>query len=262
MVVKYLRARSLTSQVLKLISYLMRPVARRGSSWWLISTELKYGGPIMMVRQTGGKNDSRSSEAGRVPEWAKKFKQRYNPKIVDDSKHFGKGIVEVGGDRMSIHRYAFVYSKYLRRFLSSSDIVVVEVGILGGGGLAIWADLFPRARVCGFDLDPRNFKYNESKLLSRGAFKNNQPEVHQFDQYDDNRNLVEKILNGDRINICIDDGDHSNDAITCTIRSMLPHMAPDFVYFVEDNREVHTDLRQKFPELRIRNFGNMTVLTP
>ena len=255
----------LISGILKLISRMMKPVAGRGSSWWLIATELKYGGPIMMARQTGGKDDPRNHEAGQVPEWAKDFRQRFNPMIADEGElqHYREeGIVEIGGDRMAIHRYAFVYSRHLKKFLSMSDIVVAEIGILGGGGLAIWADLFPNGRICGFDLDPNNYRHNENRLLSRGAFKNKPPEVYQFDQYDDNRRLVEKILNGDKINICIDDGDHSSDAIICTIRSMRPHLAEDFVYFVEDNREVHTELRQKFPELRIRNYKQMTVLTP
>ena len=51
--------------------------------------------------------------------------------------------------------YAKYYSKYLTKYLdeakidSNQRLVIAEVGILRGNGLAIWCDLFPEFKDSG-----------------------------------------------------------------------------------------------------------------
>jgi len=54
------------------------------------------------------------------------------------------------------HGYGKCYAEFLKPLLMNLEnqhITLVEIGILNGSGLAIWCDLFPRARVIGFDID-------------------------------------------------------------------------------------------------------------
>ena len=143
-----------------------------------------------------------------------------------------------GGDRMLFHGYAKNYSKYLKMFDQDRKLIVAEFGILRGNGLAIWCDLFPNARVLGFDIDTSNFEDNKQYLLDRGAFSSNFPEIHTYDLFVPSRDLLGQILEGDKIDICIDDGCHLNEAILCTMKSVMPHINEKFVYFVEDNKTV------------------------
>ena len=62
-----------------------------------------------------------------------------------------------GGDRMLFNGYAKDYSRYLKSFDCDRRLIVAEFGILRGNGLAIWCDLFPNARVLGFDIDTSHF---------------------------------------------------------------------------------------------------------
>jgi hypothetical protein len=72
-----------------------------------------------------------------------------------DDRKPGKKIM--GGDRMAgMHQYAEHYAKELTRLLGrkpDGDLVIAEVGILKGTGLAVWCDLFPKAIVLGLDID-------------------------------------------------------------------------------------------------------------
>ena len=42
----------------------------------------------------------------------------------------------------------------------------------------------------------------------------------------------------------------------------MPLLADEFVYFVEDNAEVHSAIRERFPDYRVENEGELTVVRP
>jgi hypothetical protein len=75
------------------------------------------------------------------------------------------------------------------------------------------------------------------------------------------RELLGGILIGNRIDICIDDGLHSRDTILTTMKSVLPHLADDFVYLIEDNRHVHKDIEALYPDLALDRAGELTVVS-
>jgi hypothetical protein len=200
---------------------------KRGTPEWLVLAELKYGGLQKEVprRKVSGSDPRTPSEliAGGM----------------------------IGGDRMSAnhHGYARKYAQYLAPFLERdpAELTIVEVGILKGTGLAMWADLFPRARIIGLDIDLSHFRDNLGFLKSLNAFAHRDVVVHELDQFRDNADYLGQILGGASIDVMIDDGFHSEETILKTLESARPHLAQRFVYFVEDNDKVGKLLRSSYP---------------
>ncbi len=217
------------------LPYLLRR-PDRGTADWLIRTEVVYGGFV-----TG------------LPRHKVSPLDRRSPTELA----FG-GMT--GGDRMLHNGYAEIYAHYLRPFLDAEDLALAEFGILTGGGLAIWCDLFPTARVLGFDIDLAYFNANRARLIRRGAFARNSPEVQEYDQLADGSNKLASILAGKTLDIVIDDGLHSLDAIVRTWWSVRPHLSQCFVYFIEDHDGLLDQCRAEFSGFDCRSSGMMTVI--
>lgn len=216
----------------------MWPQANIGTARWLAQREINYGGFVTNV-----KRDKVSDKDPRKKE-----------EIVTGGM--------TGGDRMYNHLYASKYSKYLKQyFKGTKQIALAEVGILKGSGLAIWCDLFPEGRIMGFDIDLSHTKNNMEFLVSKGAFKQNKPELFEFDQYNDNIELLRPIVNGEKIDIVIDDGFHSETTILNTFKSFQPYLAENFVYIVEDNEEVVNVIKKIYPHYQYDYANRLTVIT-
>ena len=211
-----------------------------GSPDWLIATEAYYGGYLTNIhRRKVSDLDDRSPE-----------------KIATGGM--------TGGDRMYHHGYAPHYSHYLNRFFKDnnfSEMVVCEIGILKGTGLAIWCDLFPNNRILGLDIDISHTSENLDNLLSLGAFKKGKPELYEFDQLNPDTKFIKKILKNKKISICIDDGLHSEVAIMTTIKCIRPFLDKNFVYFIEDNSKISKTIRSQYKEFKITAIGELTILT-
>ncbi len=208
-----------------------------GSAAWLIQREVTYGGLITDVPRT--------------------LVSPLDPRTRDQLAIGGM----TGGDRMLHNGYAPVYAQYLRHFLLQEPLTLAEFGILKGSGLAIWCDLFPRSRIVGLDIDPSHFDHNMPSLLRRGAFTNNQPSVHKYDQLVDGTDILADILGGVKLNIVIDGGLHSLEAISLTFRSVQPHLAERFVYFIEDYAGLLEQCGDLFKGYNARAYGLMTVIS-
>lgn len=169
------------------------------------------------------------------------------------------------------HNYAPAYAKELGEFKSEpstlesrSRLTIVELGILRGIGLAIWCDLFPNARVIGLDVDLSHYLGNVRALEERGAFKNNKPDVFEFDELaspDANQRQIAFALGRSRIDIMIDDALHRESCIMKAMQEFMPFMAPRFLYFVEDNFRVHVPIKRAFPKLAVRTYEELTVVS-
>lgn len=155
--------------------------------------------------------------------------------------------------------YAGVYAAHLPD--TDRQLTIVELGILRGIGLAIWCDLFPKARVIGLDVDLSHFHENHEALVAKGAFRDNKPEVHEYDELaPGNPVLIRNILNGDSIDICIDDALHYDAAILGAMRDLMPFMRDGGVYFVEDNFKVHHKIAKAYPRNKVLAVAEMTVI--
>jgi hypothetical protein len=162
---------------------------KRGSAGWLIRSEINYGGYVNNVA------------------W-----RRESPHGPAFLSHM------IGGDRMSLahHGYAPIYARYLAPFIGARNLTVAEFGILKGTGLAIWCDLFPDARVIGFDIDLSYFEEDRDALVKRGGFGRNQPDLHEYDQFVSGRERLGQILGSSTLDIVMDDGYHSTKSIVTT----------------------------------------------
>lgn len=144
---------------------------------------------------------------------------------------------EWGGDRMdpNAHNYGPTYENYLSKLFPVHTHLptIVEVGILKGTGLAMWASLFPNSPIYGFDIDPSVYLDNRVHLKSLG-FNETNVQVQTMDQLNDNTQLILEKLAGRKASIVVDDGLHTPKAANNTFNSMLPSLADKFVYFIED----------------------------
>ncbi len=213
--------------------------SKPGTRSWLVERELRYGGYV-----TDLKRYQISDLDGRTL-------KRTDPGMT-------------GGDRMSPrrHDYGRIYARYLRPFLESgAPVTLAEVGVLQGTGLAIWSDLFPNGRIIGLDIDLTHFESNLGQLSRLGAFEAQNHEVHLFDGFVDNSQYLAQVLQGDLADIVIDDASHANESILATFESFRPHLARKFAYFVEDNKDAHSELIRRYPQYRVNSFGEITVVT-
>lgn len=168
-----------------------------------------------------------------------------------------------GGDRMNRHGYALKYASYLKKYLRKPHIVLVEVGILCGTGLAIWCDLLKRATIIGLDIDPSHFYKNRAHLCDLGAFRKNSPHIYEFDQLSSQMDpTLKSILTRDGIDIVIDDGLHTDEAILRTMEQLKPFLKQDWVYFIENSTTAGALAERCFPGCNIDCEGELTVVSP
>ncbi len=219
------------------LPYLLQRKPPVGSAEWLTRSEVAYGGYV-----TGVVRRRVSPLDGRTPE---------------QLAFHGM----TGGDRMLHHGYCAIYARHFSQFVGKTGLTVAEFGILKGTGLAIWCDLFPDARVLGFDIDLTHFEENLPRLVQRGAFKRTTPELHEYDQLVESSQQLGTILKGAKLDVVIDDGLHSVDAIVKTWRSVRPHLAGRFVYFIEDYDGLLSAVGSQFEGFKTASDGMMTVVS-
>ena len=142
-----------------------------------------------------------------------------------------------GSDRMALdaNAYATPYSKLLRTN-DYSPSSILEIGILNGSGLAVWSAAFPEAKLFGIDLSCRPVMENLPGLMDRGAFKRGAPKLLEMDvRRPDGRRIQQFIDSAGTLDLVIDDGPHTHEAIERMIFSLSPYLSPSFLYIIEDN---------------------------
>lgn len=208
---------------------------------WLVQCEARFGGLQKTPLTCLSPYDERSK--------AQKLKKRK--------------VGSQGGDRMGWHGYAPAYAEALAEKFGSQipirgRVVIVELGVLLGTGLAMWCELFPEARVIGLDLDTAPYQANQLKLRKLGAFASNSPEVHQFDELaPDAGQRLGQILGNDRVDVFIDDAAHYDGAVLRAFAMARPYLASDALYFIEDNKTAANKLN-----VRHTRAGLLTVARP
>jgi len=143
-----------------------------------------------------------------------------------------------GGDRMARrrHGYSAGYSKWLRYF-RKKQLVIVELGVLRGTGLALWSDLFKDPLLIALDIDFQPFNESIEYLRGKGAFSERDPKLIVFDAYLPKMHELLATLGSEKIDIFIDDGPHDLPAVIATAASMRILMSERSVYIVEDALE-------------------------
>lgn len=177
--------------------------------------------------------------------WLIAKERQFAPRIEKDGVIFSEfdgqsSNVQQGGDKMGFERHAYApfYSRELQRFLQS-PVTLVELGVFRGSGLAIFSEMFPPPSVLiGLDIKPARYHSFKDTLISRGAFRAGAPQVFQFDAYAPDISVLQHALAGRTIDVFIDDGPHTFEAIKIVAKAIRPLLSEKYLYVAEDNPEV------------------------
>ena len=118
--------------------------------------------------------------------------------------------------------YFEVYDRHLSRF-RGRPVRMVEVGVFGGGSLAMWRDyLGPASTIYGIDIDPACAKHGADGV-----------EIVIGDQSEPAfwRDFTSRVA---PVDIVLDDGGHEAHQQIPTLEALLPHLRPGGVYICED----------------------------
>lgn len=134
----------------------------------------------------------------------------------------GRHAIYAGSPCETCHNYTPAYHKLLGH---RRDQVrrVLEVGVNAGCSLRMWEEYFPIARIVGFDI-------RENSLFTAGRI-----ECHYADQ-GDRESLVAAVqaAGGGPFDLIVDDGSHQAPHQIVTAETLLPLLAADGVFVIED----------------------------
>lgn len=174
----------------------------------------------------------------------------YDPRSPDALK---KGTM-LGGDRMEAHGYAPLYAQSLISLLNDqNEDAIIEIGVLKGSGVAMWCHLFPSSIIYGFDVD---LSHIEDNIRSFENLK-----LYYYDQFEDNKEYLKSILGNKKVKMVVDDGFHSNHTILKTLDALSDYLSRSFIYFIEDNVQVHKIIQKKYPQFNVFYENQLTILT-
>merc|ERR1719331_2687316 len=143
-----------------------------------------------------------------------------------NSHHTGQGI----------HKwlqYFPAYQRHLGKFIGK-EVHIMEIGIQSGGSLDMWKGVFgPGAHVYGCDINPECKAYEDTRTK---VFIGDQASPEFWEG-------VKKQV--PRIDILIDDGEHTPEQQIATLGLMLQHLSPDGVYITEDVHGVDNPFWQR-----------------
>lgn len=127
-----------------------------------------------------------------------------------------------GRDSTSCHEYTPVYWDL---FHERADQVqaVAEIGIDHGQSMRLWSEFFPNAQIIGLEWD-NELLFHEGRI-----------HCYLADQRDPITLHTALIKAGQpQYDLIIDDGSHETDHQISSMKVLLPWLAPDGVYVVED----------------------------
>lgn len=118
--------------------------------------------------------------------------------------------------------YFDIYERHFDRFRGKSP-VMLEIGVMGGGSLAMWKQYFGEGtKIVGLDINP-DCKRHEA------------PDVEIFIGSQADAETLQKIKTKyPHIDVVLDDGSHSSPHMIATFDHLYAHVHPHGVYMVED----------------------------
>ena len=124
---------------------------------------------------------------------------------------------------LKVDSYFPIYHSLFEPYRDRPNLVFVEVGVLNGGSLVMWRELFgPTARIIGIDYSP-----TAERMRDKGF------EIHIGDQ--GSPQFWEKFFHEvGSIDVLLDDGGHTNKHQITTVESALDHIKDGGMIVVED----------------------------
>jgi SAM-dependent methyltransferase len=122
--------------------------------------------------------------------------------------------------------YTDIYEKYLST-KRHSVLRVLEIGIKSGASLRMWKEYFPKATICGLDID-RSSLFEDSRIVT-----------HCFDQGSNNvgyDGIIQIMGNAGLVpfDVIVDDGSHWQPHILKSFEQFYPLLRTGGYYFIED----------------------------
>lgn len=139
-----------------------------------------------------------------------------------------------GGDKGNkYHNYLMKYEQ-LFKTLKDDKISLLEIGVLEGRSIALWADYFVNGTIVGVDTSLKAFNDHKPELLNQGAFaKNNNYHLIEGNSLDPE--IKNKINSYGQFDIIIDDGDHLGTSQAKTFENLFyQYLKPGGIYIIED----------------------------
>ena len=121
------------------------------------------------------------------------------------------------GQRQLLHVYEELFKP-----LRTTELVLVEIGVLGGASLRMWREYFPRAQIFGIDVDPEAAAHADDRITVL------------IGSQSDTRFLDTVLEQTGRPDIVLDDGSHHARAQITTLLHLWRHVRPGGSYVVED----------------------------
>ena len=118
--------------------------------------------------------------------------------------------------------YFDIYERHFSRF-RNKKMVIIEIGVCGGGSLAMWKDFFGKeCQVIGIDIDPQ--------------CKNHEADgIEIFIGSQDDPALIDQIFKKyPEVDIVLDDGSHMMNHMISSFQLMYERLQPNGIYMVED----------------------------
>jgi hypothetical protein len=130
--------------------------------------------------------------------------------------------VRYGTDKSSIrHDYLHLYENFLGN-LRYEPLSLLELGVLEGASLSMWAEYFPNARIVGVDIAPMIYRHPNRRVTIEIADQSNVGD------------LVTLGRTYGPIDLVIDDGSHIWDHQITSLRYLLPFIRSGGYYILED----------------------------
>ena len=135
---------------------------------------------------------------------------------------------------------------YTRYFSNLNPAILLEIGVLKGGSIRAWRDIFQDTRVTGIDIDPKCKEGNEDLEILIG------------DQTD-TKFLNWVLANVGIPDIIIDDGGHSRSHQILSFRYLFPRMKSGGIYVIEDLETCMLEDYDDYPESTIKVISDLII---
>jgi SAM-dependent methyltransferase len=142
------------------------------------------------------------------------------------------------------HNYTELYERLFFPW-KNEPITIVEIGVAGGGSLAMWQAYFPKARIFGVDILPKT-QFDNERVKTLIADQANRDQL---------RAAIETA--GSDIHVLIDDGGHTMEQQQVSLGFLFKHVRPGGYYVIED---VHTSLPALWKGYGVERGGRNTTL--
>ncbi len=124
-----------------------------------------------------------------------------------------------------LHKWMHYFDAYEHHFdrFRGKKPTVLEIGVFGGGSLAMWKDYFgDGATIIGLDINAE-CKAHEAEGIKVYIGSQDDPQI------------IQTVLDENSpIDIVIDDGSHRMDHVVASFNLLYERISPNGIYFVED----------------------------